>query len=128
ALPPRLPPLVAQELQHRPRVSAAQPLRLVHDRALAPGLLDRADSRGYALPASSVFAPCCSSRPRYHATVWAARPGSAVVPQTSDSVCVVSGPVLVRWASLTALPQGPSASHRHSSPPRSISWPEALNT
>ena len=50
------------------------------------------------------------------------------VPHTSERVRRVSGEVLVRWASLTALAHGPSASKRHSKPPRSISWPEALNT
>src|ERR1700676_3496615 len=44
------------------------------------------------------------------------------------SVCVVWGSVLVRWASLTALPHGPSASHRHNRPARSIVCPEALKT
>src|SRR6516225_2053033 len=34
--------------------------------------------------------------------------------------------VLVRWASLTALPQGPSVSNRHNRPVRSIACPEAL--
>ena len=58
----------------------------------------------------------------------AARPGKAVLPHTSDSVRRVSGVVLVRWASLTALAQGPSASNRHRRPPRSIVCPEALKT
>src|SRR4051812_15745107 len=51
----------------------------------------------------SVVAPCCSSSSRYHFAVRSARSGSAIVPQTSDSVRVVSPVVLVRWASLTAL-------------------------
>src|SRR5262249_2230278 len=36
--------------------------------------------------AASVAAPCCSSRPRYHVSAFADRPGSAAVPQMSDSV------------------------------------------
>ena len=48
--------------------------------------------------------------------------------QTMNRQSVESSAVLVRWASLTALAQGPSASKRHSSPFRSISWPEALKT
>src|SRR5437763_8362725 len=79
-------------------------------------------------PTTSVTAPCCSSNDRYHAAACPPRPGNAVVPQTSESVRRVSGPVFVRWASLTALAHGPSASKRHSRPPTSISWPEGLKT
>src|SRR5262245_57725518 len=75
-----------------------------------------------------VFAPCFSSSSRYHAVVCSARPGSAVVPHTTDSVRRVSAVVLVRWASLTALAHGPSASNRQSRPPRSMVCPEALKT
>ena len=45
--------------------------------------------------------PCRSNNSRYQASVRAARSGSAVAPQITDSVRCVSGPVLVRWASLT---------------------------
>src|SRR5262249_38768625 len=77
---------------------------------------------------SSVLAPCCSSSARYQRSVWAARSGRATVPHMTDSVRRVSAVVLLRWASLTALAHGPSASNRHSNPPRSIVCPEALKT
>ena len=51
----------------------------------------------------------------YHASVSAARPGKAVVPQISDNVrLVLRDVVFVRCESFTALPQGPSASNRQS--------------
>src|SRR4051794_10487054 len=83
---------------------------------------------GHPGAAGCVAAPSASSSERYQASAAAARPGRADVPQTSDSVRRVSAAVLVRWASLTALAQGPSASNRQSSPPTSIAWPEALKT
>src|SRR5262249_46180456 len=72
-------------------------------RAVASGLW------GCARSPYEVTAPSCVVSSRYHASARAARPGRAVVPQMSDRVRRVSGPVLVRWASLTAVPQGPSA-------------------
>ena len=53
-------------------------------------------------------------------SVWAARPGRATLPQIRESVRRVSGPVFVRWASLTALAQGPPESNKQSRPPRSM--------
>src|SRR5215207_8076109 len=49
-------------------------------------------------------------------------------PQITLNVARVSSCVLVRCASRTAFAHGPSASNRQSSPDRSISWPDALNT
>jgi len=43
-----------------------------------------------------VRAPACSSSRRYQRAVCAARPGSARVPHTTESVRVVAGPVFVR--------------------------------
>ncbi len=75
-----------------------------------------------------VAPPNSSNKARYHFVTSSTRPGKAFVPQTTDKVRRVWSFVLVRWASLTALAQGPSASNRHSKPPTSMLWPDALKT
>lgn len=45
---------------------------------------------------ASIKAPCCPKRVRYHDAVCSARPGRARVPQMSERVRRVVGPVLVR--------------------------------
>src|SRR5262249_44287512 len=77
---------------------------------------------------ASVRAPARSTSSRYQRVVRARRSSRPSAPHTSESVRVVSGPVFVRCASLTALAHGPSASNRHRRPSMSIVWPLALKT
>src|SRR5690606_17531372 len=77
-------------------------------------------------PHPSVAAPCASSSSRYHRVAASRRGSWPATPQTTDSVRTVSGRVLVRCESRTALAHGPSASKRQTRPDKSISWPDRL--